>query len=50
LSTNWVVRIRTAMKDCPSPEEIAREIEGSGLTPVELWLRKQQEELANKDG
>ena len=37
------------MESCPSPEEIAREVEGSGVTPVELWLRKHQEELTSKD-
>ncbi|GAJ03660.1 unnamed protein product, partial [marine sediment metagenome] len=39
---NWVVRIETAMEDCPSPEEIAREVEASGgkLSVVRVWQRK----------
>ncbi|GAI75548.1 unnamed protein product [marine sediment metagenome] len=46
---NWVIRIETAIKNSPSPEEIAREVEASGgkLSPVDLWLKKQAEELKN---
>lgn len=47
---NWVERVETAMEGCPSPEEIAKEVEASGgkLSPIELWLKKQAGEL--KDG
>ena len=46
---NWVVRIETVMKNSPSPEEIAKEVEASGgkLSAAQVWLRKQAEELKN---
>ncbi|MBA7518281.1 hypothetical protein ES705_10350 [subsurface metagenome] len=48
--TNWVVRIETAMKNSPSPEVIAREVEASGgkVSPVDLWLKKEEEALKRK--
>ena len=47
---NWVIRIETATKNSPSPEEIAREVEASGgkLSPVEVWLKKEAGELNGK--
>jgi len=49
---NWVMRIETAMKESPSPEEIAREVEASGgkLSVVRLWQRKLVEELKRREG
>lgn len=49
---NWVVRIETAMKESPSPEEIAREVEASGgkLSVVEIWQRKLAEDLKQREG
>lgn len=49
---NWVIRIETAMKESPSPEVIAREVEASGgkLSIVRLWQRKLAEELKQREG
>jgi len=48
---NWVIRIEAAMKESPSPEEIAREVEASGgkLSVVRLWMRGLAEDLLQKN-
>ena len=50
MNTNWVVKIRTNMENCPSAEEIQREVEASGgsLSATELWSKKREEELSQK--
>jgi len=48
--TNWIELIETNMENCPSAEEIEREVKTSGgkLSATELWKSKVAKEARRK--
>ena len=39
MALNWVVKIKTAMEDCPSAEELEKIAKANNLSPVDVWKR-----------